>query len=103
MANGESPDYHTEIRDGISVNVCDACGQLRYCGDWMHCPHGSGLSFGEEPLEPYIDHNVDTNPVLITTRAQRRELMKKNGLDYRKKRTDLVSSGRVYVFQGGRR
>lgn len=45
-----------------------------------------------------FDHNVTSDPrgVLITTRGQRRALMRENGLEYRKKREDLVHGRKLY-------
>jgi hypothetical protein len=55
--------------------------------------------FGDEPLTPYIDENLCSEPVEIRTRGERRRLMSKNHLDYadvsHKKR------GRIYVTLGG--
>lgn len=90
------------VEEEITVNVCDDCGEIRYCGDWPVCPHGSGKSFGEQPLEPYFDEHITEKGAWITTRGQRAQIMRENNLEYRKKRTDLLPSGRVYVFQGGK-
>jgi len=49
-------------------------------------------------LSSTFDHNVTSDPrgVLITTRGQRRALMRENGLEYRKKREDLVHGRKLY-------
>lgn len=78
--------------------VCLDCGRPRRTGDWPMCPHSSDVTFGEDPIEPYIDEHIDENPVLITSRGQRRALMEKNHLVYRKKRTDLIPSSKRYFF-----
>lgn len=93
------PEYHKETWDGREVLVCDACGAERTVGDWPTCPHEKG-HFGEDPLEPYDDDNLDANPVHITTRAQRRAIMNKNHMEYRQKRTDLLPSSRIYIDMG---
>jgi len=74
---------------------CDQCNRDVNVGDWPFCPHGSARNFGEQPLEPYIDHNLGTEPVEITSRGQRRAIMARQHFEYhdvsRKKR------GRIYV------
>lgn len=105
-----SPDYHEEQREVekggekilVTVLVCDGCGVVRYCGDWPNCPHGDGRSFGEEPLEPYFDENITESGEYITTRGQRRAIMNREHLEFRKKRTDLLTGRRVH-FDMGRR
>lgn len=91
------------------VARCDECGDEIHIGDWPICKGVKGqhvavghLDMGEEPMEPYIDHNVAEHPVLITTRGERRKLMEKGGLEYRPKRTDLLT-GRTLYFDQGRR
>ena len=76
---------------------CDSCGSEITIGEWPWCPHGDGRGFGEEPLEPYDDWNItsEADSVKITTRSQRRKLMDKQGLDYRKKGHRL---GQVMYF-----
>lgn len=117
-----APDYHIELRDDpenpgqkVEVQVCDNCGTVRFVGDWMYCPHGKA-HFGEEPLEPYVDEHIREGGTdvgvdaagnhylgtLITTRGQRAQIMREQGLEYRKKRTDLLPSTRSYFFGGGR-
>lgn len=93
------PEYHEEIRNNELVLICDDCGAERGVGDWPQCPHIPG-NFGEEPLEPYVDENIDTEPVLITTRGQRRAIMAAKGFEYRKKRTDLLPGRASYFFVG---
>jgi hypothetical protein len=108
--NGESPDYHEEQRevekDGekvtVTVLVCNDCQTIRYAGDWMHCPHGSGKGFGEDPIEPYFDEHISESGEWITSRAQRRAIMAKGGWDYKKKRTDLIDTGKRFVFLGSK-
>jgi len=65
---------------------CTKCGEQYEIGSWPWCPHEDAKNFGEDPLEPYIDeHITDEHPgVLITSRAQRRKIMDRNGLDYKK-------------------
>jgi len=82
----------------LSSLVCVTCGRPRFFGDWPACPHSSDVTFGEQPLEPYVDENIAEEPVLITTRGQRKALMDKNNLVYRKKRTDLLPSSKRYFF-----
>jgi len=89
------PDYHEEVRDGEKVLVCDDCSTVRYAGDWPQCPHVPGC-FGEQPLEPYVDEHIAETPVRITSRGQRRAIMNRGHLEFRKKRTDLLPSGTRY-------
>lgn len=69
-------------------------------GDWPFCggdptKHEPALHFGDDPITPYVDENIDTYPVEIRTRGERRRLMTKNNLDY----IDLSAKkrGKVYV------
>ena len=79
---------------------CDKCGAELKVGEWPFCngdpaAHILATNFGEQPLEPYIDHNLGPEPVEITTRSQRRAIMARQHFEYhdvsRKKR------GRIYV------
>lgn len=105
-----APEYHEEqrkvIKDNkeieITVLVCDDCKVVRYCGDWPICPHGSGMNFGEEPLEPYFDEHISESGEYITTRGQRSAIMSREHLEFRKKRTDLLT-GRSVHFDMGRK
>ena len=63
---------------------------------WWDCdPCRGSASFGEAPLEPYMDEHLGPEPVEITTRAQRRRIMSQAHLDY----LDVSKKirGRVYV------
>ena len=80
---------------GPGVNSCDACGNPISIGDWPYCPHGSARHFGEAPLEPYVDHNLGPEPVEITSRGQRRQIMSRAHLEYHDVSKKL--RGRVYV------
>lgn len=93
----EGPEPHP--MDDVPVYVCIECGNRRSPGDWPQCPHEAG-KFGEDPLEPYEDDNLSTDPIHVTTRAQRRAIMNKNHMEYRKKRTDLLPSTRRYFDMG---
>jgi hypothetical protein len=92
------------------MTVCELCGGAVAVGDWPFCGgdparHVPARNFGDEPLESYIDENIDAEPQEITSRGQRRALMKQNHLEYRKKRFDLLPGrgvGRTY-FDCGRR
>lgn len=66
---------------------CEKCGHTMSIGDWPYCPHEHVERFGEEPLEPYWDENLISEPggIEITTRAQRRKIMDENNMEYRKK------------------
>lgn len=76
--------------------ICESCGKTYTVGEWPWCPHGFGNNL-EEPLEPYVDDNLTADPggVEITTRSQRRQLMKEKGFEYRKKAS---APGRTLFF-----
>lgn len=103
MAYREVPDYHEEIRDGVTVLICDACHGERRPGDWPHCdgkPDGHIPGhFGYDAFEPYVDadllsrqdprvakggyRNEAGRPgILIESRSQRKALMKECGLQF---------------------
>ena len=100
---------------GCQVFVCVECGKYRMPGDWPLCPHAPG-NFGDEPLEPYVDEHIRSggtdvgydlhgNKVvgtLITSRGQRAQIMREEGLEFRKKKAHLVR-GRTPYFDMGRR
>jgi len=96
------PDYQPKtLEDGTEVLICVECGNQRRVRDWPQCPHEPVHNFGEEPLEPYFDEHISESGEWITTRGQRRAIMNRNHLEYRKKRTDLLT-GRVRHFDMGR-
>ena len=66
---------------------CEKCGRPVTIGAWPWCPHEHVEKFGEDPLEPYADENLTSEPggVEITTRAQRRKLMYESNMEYRPK------------------
>ena len=94
------PDYHDEMRDGTLVRVCDACGGVRYSGDWPLCPHPRIVRFGHAPMESYVDENLTTDPagVEVTTWGQKLKLMDKEALVPHNNR--FVTHGRVYLDLG---
>ena len=63
---------------------CDDCGEELLIGDWPWCPHGNVRHFGEDPMEPYSDWQLDAfgDGIEITTRAQRRKVMAEHALEY---------------------
>lgn len=78
--------------------TCDKCGAELQIGEWPFCKgdpsaHAPMTHFGDEPLTPYIDHNLGPEPIEIRTRGERRAIMSRNHLDYhdvsRKKRGQL--------------
>ena len=85
---------------------CDVCGHQLEIGQWPFCKgskedHLGPMGGFEDPMEPYDDWNItsEADSVLITTRSQRRKLMDKQGLDYRKKGHRLGQT--MYFFQKG--
>jgi hypothetical protein len=70
---------------GAREDVCPSCGLIFKIGEWIYCPHGKGGLGLEDPLMPYNDWQLDPYDYEgpeITTRAQRRKIMAKHGLDY---------------------
>lgn len=70
---------------------CGDCGDAIHVGDWPFCGGVKGKHvhmdrFGDDPIEGYIDDNLQHDPVEITTRGQRRALMSKLGIEYRPKK-----------------
>ena len=79
---------------------CDLCGAALKVGEWPFCngdpaAHVFASNFGEQPLEPYMDENIAANPIEITTRGQRRAIMRASGLEY--KDVSRKKRGRIYV------
>jgi hypothetical protein len=106
------PEYHRQVRGGPViilrdeeviggwiVLICDACGLERKPGDWPQCPHIPG-KFGDDPIEPYFDEHITESGEMITTKGQRRSIMSRNKLEYRKKRTDLLTGQRIFFDMG---
>lgn len=82
------------------MSTCDRCGAEVKVGDWPWCPHGEVRRFGEEPLEPYFDEHIRQGGAHITTRGERRRLMEKNNLFYKKRKTP--PGERIFVDLGRR-
>jgi hypothetical protein len=72
--------------------TCDKCGKTLEVGCWPWCPHEPALHFGEDPMRPYYDGELDAH---ITTRAERRSIMRAKGLEYKDVSKKL--RGKVYV------
>lgn len=87
----------------MNVTICDECGaELSALNVWPFCKgdpskHVSVTHFSDDPIDDYIDENLQHDPVHITTRGQRRAIMSKLGIEYRdvskKKR-----GARLYFF-----
>ena len=68
---------------------------------WWDCdPCRATASFGEEPLEPYVDEHLGPEPIHITTRSERRQIMARNNLEYHD--VSKNKRGRNYSFMGGK-
>lgn len=62
--------------------TCDRCGKVYTIGEWPHCPHGiPGGMLGE--FHPYVDWNLQHEPVEIRSLADRNRIMKANKLEHR--------------------
>lgn len=82
-------DCKKELRPS---ELCESCGAEITFGQWPWCPHEKASNFGEDPLEPYYDGELEAE---ITTRAGRRAIMAEKHLEYHdvsKKRR-----GRLYI------
>jgi hypothetical protein len=74
----------------MDSDKCPDCGGDVRIGDWPLCngdpaKHVPAGQFGEDPLEPYNDWQLDPyshEGPEITTRAQRRKIMAKHSLEY---------------------
>ncbi len=65
--------------------TCDRCGAEIAIGDFPFCPHGrSNLYIDDFP--PYFDEHILPEGATISSGHQRRQLMKRNNLDYLGKR-----------------
>ena len=99
----------------VNTDVCDICGGEIHLGDWPFCggdpsKHVRAESFGDDPMEPYVDIQLldrkdprcdsegpfGTRGVRITSRGQRRQLMRELGLQYGSQRFE--ERGRKFVF-----
>jgi hypothetical protein len=89
------------------MRKCDTCGNEFGVGDWPWCPHEFiGGDFGEEPLEPYMDEHITKKSApgespepygpVITTRGERRKLMREQNLEYRPKQYPYGAGRRLY-------
>jgi hypothetical protein len=72
--------------------TCDKCGKALEVGCWPWCPHESAQHFGEDPMRPYYDAELDAH---ITTRSERRSIMRAKGLEYKDVSKKL--RGKLYV------
>lgn len=105
MHGAPSPDYHEDTRliDGklVTILICDACGAQRTVGQNPFCPHDGFGAALQEPFTEYVDphllphsdpraHDSEFNPrlgrvvtgVRITSREQRRRIMKETNTDW---------------------
>ena len=73
---------------------CNECGETGH--PWWDCV-GMGHVFGEDPIEPYLDWNLDPygDGVPVTTRAGRRRVMAEHELDYAKPKNN--HERRLYI------
>ncbi len=72
-----------QTREQTGEVICDDCGNSYKIGEWPYCPHG--VPHGMMTFRPYWDEHVTGSPVYVTSLAQRRELMRRNQMDYRGK------------------
>ena len=87
----------------MQVTKCDECGtELTALNVWPFCKgdaskHAPITHFGDDPIDDYVDENLQHDPVLITTRGQRRAIMSKLGLEY-KDVSKKTRGKRLYFF-----
>lgn len=81
------------------MSKCTECGEEGH--PWWDHELPKGFKFGEEPLEPYKDWQLDNfgDGIEITSRAQRRKIMSQHGLDYHKNRAG-DAPGRIHFDMG---
>ena len=84
--------------------ICERCGGTVRIGDFPIC-HGNPSEHGpwvgaEEPLSPYFDEMISTDGAEITSRGQRRQIMRENHLEYRSK---AKAPGKTIFLDMGRR
>jgi len=84
---------------------CDECGAMMEMGSWPFCGGDPSkhevvrnCHMGEEPLEPYWDENLGPDPILITTRGQRRKIMEEQGLYYKTTDARRRQAGKKLYF-----
>lgn len=68
---------------------CDDCGKELQIGDWPFCNgdsanHEPAKRFNYDAIKPYFDEDITERGEWITTIGQRRAIMAKNHLEYRK-------------------
>lgn len=101
------PVVHSVVdQTEAQMATCDRCGQVYSIGDWPYCPHGEARTFGNNPFHEYVDENLVPDHlsgktvglstgghvvegVRVTSRDQRRRLMKAGKLEFRSPRRGL--------------
>jgi len=61
---------------GRKMSNCPKCGSV---ADMVFSPSASRTLFF--PFEPYVDEHIGDDPTLIESRAQRKEVAERNGLE----------------------
>jgi hypothetical protein len=69
---------------------------------WPFCrgdatKHAKVSHFGDDPIEGYVDGNLGPQDIEITTRGQRRQIMRQNHIEY-KDVTRKTRGKRLYFF-----
>lgn len=78
----------------MATEICPDCGKEYGIGEWPICPHGK--PHGDiDSLAEYIDENIAEQPVLITSRGQRRRLMRAAGFEFKDKMSPGAQSARI--------
>ena len=87
----------------MQATKCDECGTTLTAPNlWPFCggdpkKHARVEHFGDAPLEGYVDTNLGPKDIEITTRGQRRQIMRENGLEY-KDVSRKTRGKRLYFF-----
>ena len=63
---------------------CEECGVELRVGLWPWCPHEESR-FRVDAFEPYFDTDLTADGVWISSAAQRRKIMDRDGLDYKER------------------
>ena len=71
----------------MAFDKCTECGEAGH--PWWDHDLKPGFKFGEEPMEPYLDWQLDPHGpgIEVTTRSQKRKIMDKHDLEPSKPRS----------------
>ena len=79
------------------MTKCDKCGEEYEIGAWPWCPHEQSR-YRVDAFEGYWDENLGSDPIWITSAAQRRKIMDREGLEYKDKFREARKGGGGLFF-----